>query len=65
MQIYFLEFPLMQNNSPTNNYGTALLVRNDLITSNIKCDTNGRAIIFGIVNVTFYFFIFNLETKER
>ena len=46
-------FEILQNNSPTNKYGTASLVRNDLIIENINLDTNGRAISFDIGNVTF------------
>ena len=46
-------YEIIQNNSPTNKYGTATLVRNDLVIENVKCDTNGRAIAFDIGNVTF------------
>jgi exonuclease III len=46
-------FEIIQNNSPTNKYGTASLIRNDLIIDNINLDTNGRAITFDVGNVTF------------
>ena len=46
-------FQIIQNNSPINRYGTASLVRNDLIIENVNLDTNGRAISFDIENVTF------------
>ena len=41
------------SNNATNKYGTASLVSADLQTSNIKLDTEGRAIVFDIENVTF------------
>ena len=46
-------FNIIENNSPTNKYGTASLVRNDLVIENLKCDTNARAIKFDIGSVTF------------
>ena len=46
-------YNIIENNSPVNKYGTATLVRNNLIVENIKCDTNGRAIVFTVGNVTF------------
>ena len=46
-------FDIIQNNSPNNKYGTASLVRNDLVVENINLDTNGRVITFDIGNVTF------------
>ena len=46
-------FEIIQNNAPTNKYGTASLVRNDLVIENIQCDTNGRLITFDIDNITF------------
>ena len=46
-------FNVIQNNSPVNKYGTATLVRNDLQVQNIKCDTEGRVIVFDIENVSF------------
>ena len=46
-------FEILTNNSPTNKYGTASIIRNDLVIQNIKLDTNGRAISFDIGNITF------------
>ena len=46
-------YEIIQNNSPNNKYGTASLVRSDLVIENVKCDTNGRALAFDIGNVTF------------
>ena len=46
-------FQIIQNNSPSNKYGTASLVRNDLSVENVNLDTNGRIITFDIENVTF------------
>ena len=46
-------FNLLPNNSPINKYGTASLVRNDLYVENVKMDTNGRALVFEVNNVTF------------
>ena len=46
-------FQIIQNNSPTNQYGTASLVRNDLVVENINLDTEGRTIVFDIGNLTF------------
>ena len=34
-------FNIVQNNSPTNNYGTASIIRNELVIDNVKLDTNG------------------------
>ena len=45
-------YNLLSNNS-MNSYGTASLLRADLDYSNVKCDTNGRAIVFNIGDVTF------------
>ena len=46
-------FNLLSNNSPINKYGTASLVRNDLYVENVKMDTNDRALVFEVNNVTF------------
>ena len=46
-------YNIIQNNSPNNKYGTASLVRRDFVIENIKCDTEGRAIVFDIDNITF------------
>ena len=48
-----LTYNIIQNNSPNNKYGTASLVRRDFVIENIKCDTEGRAIVFDIDNITF------------
>ena len=40
-------------NNATNKYGTCCLVSNSFQPENIKCDTNGRAIVFNIKNYTF------------
>ena len=51
---YFISsnFTIYSNNS-LNGYGTSSLVHNDLNVENIKVDTEGRAIIFNIGNITF------------
>ena len=41
------------SNNAANKYGTASLVSSELQTSNIKVDTEGRAIAFDIENTTF------------
>ena len=45
-------YNIIQNNSPINQYGTAVFVKNEFCIENIKCDTNGRAIVYNIENVT-------------
>ena len=40
-------FSVISNNAE-NKYGTASLVKNDLIVENVMCDTKGRVIIFDI-----------------
>ena len=45
-------FSVISNNAE-NKYGTASLVKNDLIVENVMCDTKGRVIIFDIAGVTF------------
>ena len=45
-------FSVISNNS-TNKYGTACLVKTDLLVENIMMDTGGRIIIFDIAGVTF------------
>ena len=44
-------YNLVQNNS-LNKYGTASLVKSDLQYSNVKCDSEGRAIIFDVGDLT-------------
>ena len=44
-------YNLLSKNSPTK-YGTASLVRSDLIPENILLDSNGRAIVFNMINLT-------------
>ena len=46
-------YNIIQNNNPENKYGTASLIRQDLFVQNVKCDTEGRAIVFDINNMTF------------
>ena len=46
-------FDILPNNSPTNKYGTATLIRNDLSVDNINQDTQGRVLTFDVGNVTF------------
>ena len=46
-------FNIIQNNSPNNPFGTASLVRSDLNIENVRCDTEGRALVFDIANITF------------
>ena len=41
------------SNNASNKYGTCSFVSSDLQPDNIKFDTNGRAILFNIDNVTF------------
>ena len=45
-------FNILTNNS-INNYGTASIVKSDLLVENIRCDTEGRVLVFDIGNVTF------------
>ena len=45
-------YQVISNNSATG-YGTASLVKNDLDAENIRCDTEGRIIVFDIKNITF------------
>ena len=40
-------------NNAQNKYGTCCIVSNNLITENVKLDTNGRVIAFNIGNITF------------
>ena len=44
-------YNIPENNS-INKYGTASLVKSELIVDNIRCDTEGRIIIFDIGNLT-------------
>ena len=45
-------YNIIENNS-TNKYGTASLVKTDLQTENIRCDCEGRMIVFDIGMMTF------------
>ena len=45
------QFNLIPNNA-LNEYGTACFVKTDFEVSNLKCDTEGRAIIFSIGDLT-------------
>ena len=45
-------YNILENNS-TNKYGTACLVKSDLLTENIRCDSEGRVIIFDLAGMTF------------
>ena len=45
-------YNILQNNS-INKYGTASLVKNDLEVENIRCDTEGRALVFDVNDMTF------------
>ena len=53
-------FEIISNNA-SNKYGTCSFIRSDLSVTNLKLDTNGRAIIFDINNQTLETFIFILE----
>ena len=44
-------YSLLSNNSPTK-YGTASLIRSELTPENILLDSNGRAIVFNIGDIT-------------
>ena len=44
-------YNIIENNA-INKYGTASLVKSDLIVENIRCDSEGRLIIFDIGNLT-------------
>ena len=45
-------YNILENNS-TNKYGTACLLKSDLLTENIRCDSEGRVIIFDLAGMTF------------
>ena len=45
-------YNILSNNSPTK-YGTASLIKSDLEAENLVCDSEGRALIFDIGNLTF------------
>jgi exonuclease III len=53
-QCNFIEsnFSVLVNNA-ANKYGTASLVKNDLVVENVLCDTGGRVLAFNISGVTF------------
>ena len=44
-------YNIISNNSPSK-YGTASLIKSDVITENINLDSNGRAIVFNIGAIT-------------
>ena len=44
-------YNIISNNSPTK-YGTASIIRSDLIAENILLDSHGRAIVFNIGGIT-------------
>ena len=46
------KYNILQNNA-LNEYGTASFVNTDFEPSNIKCDTEGRALIFSIGELSF------------
>ena len=56
-------YNILSNNS-LNKYGTASLIRSDLLYTNVRCDTAGRAIIFDIGDVTFGNIYATLEQME-
>ena len=43
---------ILQNNS-LNGYGTSSLVKSEFLTENLKCDTEGRVMIFDVGHLTF------------
>ena len=45
-------FSFITNNAE-NKYGTASLVKSDLLVENVMCDTAGRFLVFEIAGVTF------------
>ena len=45
-------YNIIQNNSITF-YGTASLIKNDLVVENVKCDSEGRVLIFDVNELTF------------
>ena len=45
-------FNIIENNA-TNKYGTASLVKTDMQIENIRCDSEGRAIVFDLGELTF------------
>ena len=45
-------YSILPNNA-INKYGTAVLIKNEFIPENIKMDTNGRAIKYDFLNLTF------------
>ena len=45
-------YNILPHNS-VNKYGTATLIRSELIPENLRCDTNGRVQIYNLVNITF------------
>ena len=40
------------SNNALNKYGTASIIRNSLVTENVRMDTTGRAIFFNIENLS-------------
>ena len=45
-------YNILHNNSPTK-YGTASLIKSDLDFDNVVCDSEGRALLFDVGNLTF------------
>ena len=45
-------YTLLSNNA-SNRYGTACLIRSDLIVEDVMMDTEGRVIVFDVAGVTF------------
>ena len=57
-------YNILQNNSITQ-YGTASLVKNDLVVENIRCDSEGRALIFDVNEMTFANLYFHSGTDAN
>ena len=57
-------FNIIQNNS-INKYGTASLVKSEFNAENIRCDTEGRVIIFDIGQFTFANIYFHSGTDAQ
>ena len=57
-------FNIIPNNA-ANKYGTASLVKNELLFENVRCDTSGRAIVFDIGELTLGNFYGHSGTDAR
>ena len=57
-------YNILQNNS-INKYGTASLVKNDLEVENIRCDTEGRALVFDVNDMTFANMYFQIWKRKN